>query len=80
MPSSFFAAVASAVVGNIIGGIFSDKGGSAPTVAAPEVKPPTPMPVTPGAKEKAKAEQSLAQQMGMNRASTVLTGDSDKLG
>ena len=49
--------------------------------AAPEIKPPAPMPVAPGKKEKAKAEQSLAQRMSMTRASSILTGDdSTKLG
>ena len=48
---------------------------------APEIKPPAPMPVAPGKKQKATAEQSLAQRMSMTRASSILTGDdSTKLG
>jgi hypothetical protein len=80
-------AVATAVVGAVaaqaIGGMMAPDqpqgGGTAP--AMPEaVKTPTPMPVAPGASSKAKAERSLAQQMSMTRASTILSDDNSKLG
>ena len=74
--------VATAVLGglasSVIGNMMTP---DAPQVAPPpEVKPPTPMPVAPGVKDKAKAEKTLAQQMAMTRASTILTGDNEKLG
>lgn len=82
-------AVATAVVGafasQAIGQMMAPEqpqgGGTAPAPAVPDlVKTPTPMPVAPGAASKAKAERSLAQQMSMTRASTILSDDNSKLG
>ena len=56
-------------------------GGAGPAVPD-AVKTPAPMPVAPkpGGISKAKAERSLAQQMSMTRASTILSDDNSKLG
>lgn len=84
-------AVATAVVGafasQAIGQMMAPEqpqgGGTAPAMPdAAGVKTPTPMPVAPqpGGISKAKAERSLAQQMSMTRASTILSDDNSKLG
>jgi hypothetical protein len=69
-----------------IGGMMAPdqpQGGGTPAIPdAAGTKTPTPMPVapTPGGAEKAKAERTLAQQMSMTRASTILSDDNSKLG
>ena len=76
--SQVLSAAAAAAAAAVVGSLLAPKPGS-PTI--PGVTPPTPMAMAPGAKERAKAEQSILQGMsGMSRASSILTGNGGTLG
>lgn len=87
--TSVIGAFAANVIGQMMAPEQPQGGGAGPAPEVPaalssvaDVKTPKPMPVAPqpGGISKAKAERSLAQQMSMTRASTILSDDNSKLG